>query len=121
MTEKQKPGFKMWFHKFMIYFAIWAFAVFVVLYGVKGIAEAIENNMPHTALFVIAWGALIALALFLVKVRFDLPSEQERQGYSTVTRAVQKGDKLEALGWQPRVALEEGLRRTLSIKREGLR
>lgn len=72
MTEKQKPGFKMWFHKFMIYFAIWAFAVFAVLYGVKGIAEAIENNMPHTALFVIAWGALIALALFLVKVRFDL-------------------------------------------------
>lgn len=62
----------MWFHKFMIYFALWVFAAFAVLYGVKGISESIENGMPHTTLFVIAWGALIAVAAFLVKLRFDL-------------------------------------------------
>lgn len=72
MTENKKPEFKVWFHKFMIYFVLWAFAAFAVLYGVRGITESIENGMPHTALFVIAWGALIALAVYLVKVRFDL-------------------------------------------------
>ena len=53
-----------------------------------------------------------------VNVVFDLPSEQERAGFSAVTRAVQKPDKLEALGWKPCVSFEEGLRRTLVIKRE---
>ncbi len=52
-----------------------------------------------------------------VSVVFDLPTLQESQGYSVVTRAVQKGDKLEALGWEPLVDIEEGLRRTLLIKR----
>lgn len=52
-----------------------------------------------------------------VNVVFDLPTAQESQGYSAVTRAVQKGDKLEALGWRPLVDVEEGLRRTLAIKR----
>ena len=71
MTEKQS-GFKMWFHRFMTYFALWAFAAFAVLYGVRGIVRSIENGVQYMALFVIAWGALIALAVFLVKVRFDL-------------------------------------------------
>ena len=52
-----------------------------------------------------------------VGVRFDLPSDQEQRGYSVVTRAVQKPDKLEALGWRAEVDVEEGLRRTLLIKR----
>jgi len=51
-----------------------------------------------------------------VRVVFDLPDEGERRGYSAVTRAVQRGDKLEALGWRPLVDVEEGLRRTLLIK-----
>ena len=43
--------------------------------------------------------------------------DQEQRGYSVVTRAVQKPDKLEALGWRAEVDVEEGLRRTLLIKR----
>lgn len=50
-----------------------------------------------------------------VGLRFELPSEGERRGYSAVTNAVQRGDKLEALGWEPRRDTEEGLRRTLLI------
>ena len=72
MSEKKKPEFKIWFHKTMIYFVLWAFAAFAALYGAKGIMDTIENGMPNTAFFVIAWGALIALAVWLVKVRFDL-------------------------------------------------
>ena len=53
-----------------------------------------------------------------VGVTFDLPDGQESRGYSAVTRAVQRADKLEALGWEPLVDVKEGLRRTLAIRRE---
>ena len=48
---------------------------------------------------------------------FQLPPEAERQGYSTVTRAVQNPARLEALGWKPFAPLEEGLRHTLEVLR----
>lgn len=53
-----------------------------------------------------------------VRLRFDLPAETERQGYSTVSRAVLKADRLMKLGWRARYDLREGLRRTLAIARE---
>lgn len=53
-----------------------------------------------------------------VQVTFDLPPENERMGYSTVSRAVQNPARLESLGWKPRYSLPEGLRRTLEILRE---
>lgn len=52
-----------------------------------------------------------------VRVTFELPPEAERQGYSTVTRAVQNPARLEALGWKPFALLEEGLRHTLDVLR----
>lgn len=58
-------------------------------------------------------------ALAGVSVRFDMPSELEQRGYSKVTRAVQKGDKLEALGWTPRWDVESGLKATLQALKEG--
>lgn len=53
-----------------------------------------------------------------VQLRFDLPPEAERRGYSQVTRAIQKSDKLRALGWQPQYSLREGLAHTLAIYRD---
>ncbi len=44
-----------------------------------------------------------------VKLTFELPSETEKAGYTRVTRAVLNPAKLEALGWQPRYGLREGL------------
>lgn len=50
-----------------------------------------------------------------VHVVFDLPPETERSGYSKVTRAILRGDKLKAIGWQPLYSVKEGLRRTYAI------
>ena len=47
------------------------------------------------------------------RVVLDLPSEQEAKGYSVIQRAVLNPSKLESLGWKPRIALEEGVRRIL--------
>lgn len=55
-----------------------------------------------------------------VRLAFDLPPEAERQGYSTVTRAVQNPSKLESLGWTAAYSLRDGLACTLdSLREEG--
>ena len=45
-----------------------------------------------------------------VRLKFDLPPDVERAGYTNVTRAVLDPGKLEALGWSARYDLETGLR-----------
>jgi len=49
------------------------------------------------------------------RVIFELPSEQERKGYSTATKAVLDAGKLRSLGWEADYSIEEGLKRTLEI------
>lgn len=47
------------------------------------------------------------------RVVFELPDEAERRGYSTATKAMLNASKLEALGWEARVSLQEGLECTV--------
>lgn len=53
------------------------------------------------------------------KVVFDLPSEAERAGYSTATKALLDPGKLNALGWRARYHMADGLRLTLEMLRDG--
>ena len=46
------------------------------------------------------------------------PEDAEKRGYSTVSRAVQKPDRLEALGWKPLFSFEEGIEHTFRIIEE---
>ena len=50
-----------------------------------------------------------------VQLRFELPPETEKQGYSTVSRAVLDAGRLMELGWKPRYDLKAGLMHTLEI------
>lgn len=72
MSEQKQPKFHPWFHKFMIYFALWAFPVIGVLYGIRCIAFAVENSAYYRTLDIIACVLLIGVSLFGIKVRFDL-------------------------------------------------
>lgn len=54
------------------------------------------------------------------KVVFELPSEAERIGYSTATKAVMRGDKLSALGWSPRYDIETGIKLTMRMLQDGI-
>lgn len=84
----------------------------ILLAGVRGLAYNVANrDSVHT----IRQYAETLARLAGVKVTFDLPPETERQGYSTVSRAVQNPARLEALGWSARHTLEDGLRHTLDI------
>lgn len=52
------------------------------------------------------------------KVVFDLPSETERAGYSTATKAMLDPGKIKALGWRASYDIRAGLARTIDILRE---
>lgn len=52
------------------------------------------------------------------KVIFELPSEAERKGYSTATKAVMDSRKLKSLGWKPYYTIKEGLVNTIEILRD---
>ena len=78
--SEQQPKFHPYFHKFMIYFALWMFAAFAVLFGIKLIYNGIENgyrDMELTLLIVVN-ALLIVLGLFTVKVRFECVNTSDR-------------------------------------------
>ena len=51
------------------------------------------------------------------QVVFDLPSETERKGYSTATKAVMDAAKARTLGWKAHYGIGEGLKRTVEMLR----
>ena len=66
------PKFHEWFHKFLIYFAMWALPLAFVIEGVRLIVFADENGAENKILVIILSVLLILAGLFCVKVRFDL-------------------------------------------------
>lgn len=48
-----------------------------------------------------------------VSVRFDLPDEEEKAGYSTANKAIMSSVKLGALGWRAKYTINTGISRTL--------
>jgi len=86
----------------------------ILLKGEAGQAYNVANRGSEHS---IREYALTLAALAGVMVVFDLPPESERAGYSTVTRAVQNPEKLEALGWKALTPLKEGLQHTLAASR----
>lgn len=52
-------------------------------------------------------------------VIFDLPTEAEKKGYSTATDARLDYCKIsEQLGWKPQYSIEDGIKKTIEIRRE---
>lgn len=52
------------------------------------------------------------------KVRFEIPEEMERKGYSVATKALLDAGKLKKLGWAPRYTIETGTYETIQILKE---
>ena len=70
--QEQNPKFSKFFHNFLIYFALWAYALVAVISGIREIIFGNENNVEGAILIYILGGILIAIGLFTIKVRFDL-------------------------------------------------
>lgn len=52
------------------------------------------------------------------QVKFEIPPQIEKEGFSKINHAVLDATKLENLGWKAEIHLDEGLERTLNAYRE---
>ena len=76
--SEQNPKFHPWFHKFMVWFALWAYAAFAVIAGIREIVSANENGASNYTGIIIFAVLLILAGLFAVVVRFDLAAFRPR-------------------------------------------
>ena len=78
--KEQQPKFHEWFHKFLIWFALWMMAAFAILNSLRYIMRHKENGYQgmELAMIVIVNGLTILVGLFIVKVRFDLAAFREK-------------------------------------------
>lgn len=89
----------------------------VLLTGQNGEAYNVADPGSNIALRDLA--GLIAKANG-VKMVFELPTEEERRGFSVADRAVLDSGKLNALGWWAGTKIEDGVNKTIEIlKAEG--
>ena len=86
----------------------------LMLRGEAGQAYNIANPMSVSS---IRNYAQTLAGLAGVQLRFELPPEMEKQGYSAVSRAVLNPGKIMQLGWQPQYDLRTGLKHALEISR----
>ena len=87
----------------------------LLLMGKKGEIYNIANSNSNVTIKEIAE---TLAKLFRLKIRYEVPSVTERDGYSIVKQAVLNAEKIEKLGWKASINLDEGLKRTVSILRE---
>ena len=80
-------------------------------------AQAYNVANPQSIVSIRRYAQTLA-DLAQVNLRFDLPPEAERVGYSTVTRSVLNSEKLASLGWHAEYDIRTGLEHTLKICRE---
>ncbi len=84
--------------------------LYVVLFGKSGEAYNVADEESDITLKELA---TILAEIAGTKVIFDLPDEKEKRGYSTATKAMLDASKLEALGWEARVHMLDGLKCTV--------
>lgn len=53
------------------------------------------------------------------KVVFELPDATETKGFSKATKAIMDAQRLQKLGWQAKETIQSGLRRTVSLLKQG--
>ncbi len=91
-------------------------AILTVLY--KGVSGETYNIANQNGNILLRDFAQTLAEIAGVKIIFELPTEAEKLGYSTVQNSTLDSAKLESLGWESEFTFREGIEHTYNIKRE---
>lgn len=86
--------------------------LYCLLHGESGQAYNVASSDSNISLKQLAQAIADELG---VEVVFENPDAVEQAGYSTATKAVMDGSKLQSLGWQPMYDIFTGIKRTLDV------
>ena len=89
--------------------------LYTLFYGINGEAYNVSDDSYDITLNDLA--STIAKQVGK-EVIFDLPSEEERKGYSTATKAIMVSDKIKKLGWTVEESLDKTLNTTINILKQ---
>ena len=89
--------------------------LYTLFYGINGEAYNVSDDSYDITLKDLA--STIAKQVGK-EVIFDLPSEEERKGYSTATKAIMVSDKIKKLGWTVEESLDKTLNTTINILKQ---
>ena len=89
--------------------------LYTLFYGINGEAYNVSDTTYDITLKDLA--STIAKQVGK-EVIFDLPSEEERKGYSTATKAIMVSDKIKKLGWTVEESLDKTLITTINILKQ---
>ena len=90
-------------------------ALFLLLKGERGSAINIVDGASDILLKDLA--SLLAGEAG-TRVVFEKPDDKEKAGYSTATKAVLDGTRIQQLGWRAVTPIEQGIGRTIQILRQ---
>lgn len=90
-------------------------ALYLLLKGERGSAINIVDSASDIMLKDLA--SLLAREAG-TKVVFEKPDDKEKAGYSTATKAVLDGTRLQQLGWRAATPIKQGVGRTIQILRQ---
>ena len=78
----------------------------ILLKGVPGEAYNVANEQSVVS---IREYAEQMAKTFEVKIRMEIPEETEKSGYSKMEKEILDASKLRALGWEPKVGIQDGM------------
>ena len=86
--------------------------LYVLLYGENGMAYNISNDtcnvhLKDFARYCAEWAGK--------EVIYDLPSEEERKGFSIAMKAILQNNRIKSIGWTSNFSFNDSIRRTLDI------
>ena len=84
--------------------------LYILLKGEKGQAYNIADALSNISIRELAE---ITAAIAGKKVVIDIPDADEKKGFNIVTKSVFSTDKLENLGWIPRMHIQKGLEHSI--------
>ena len=84
----------------------------------KGTSNEAYNIADEKSIVTIAEFAQQVAKTGNVGIKYELPSEIERKGYSKPTDIIMRNDKLKKIGWESSYGLKKGIESTLQILNE---
>ena len=88
-------------------------AAAILFLMLKGDSTCAYNVSDKNSIITLAELAKKLAKIAGTEVIFELPNKEEKEGYSTVTKAVLDSSKIESLGWKAQIHIDEGLKKTI--------
>ncbi|MGL4865839.1 MAG: NAD-dependent epimerase/dehydratase family protein [Cetobacterium sp.] len=85
---------------------------YILIFGEVGQAYNISNKNSNLKIKEVAE---LLSKMYKLDLKYEIPEEKEKEGYSKIQQAVLNSKKLEKLGWQAKISFEDGIKKCIDM------